>query len=49
LIFFFQTVFPPPPKKNPQISNFVNIRPVGAEMFPVGGQTERQDRHDEAK
>jgi hypothetical protein len=28
--------------KNPQISNFMKIRPVGTAMFPVGGQTDRQ-------
>ena len=31
--------------KNAQISNFMKIRPVGAELFHVDGQT---DRHDEA-
>jgi hypothetical protein len=25
--------------KNPQISNFMNIRPVGAELFHVDGKT----------
>jgi hypothetical protein len=32
-------------KKNSQIPNFMNIRPVGAELFHTGGQI---DRHDEA-
>jgi len=31
--------------KNPQISNLMKIRPVGAVLFPAGGQT---DRHNEA-
>jgi hypothetical protein len=31
--------------KNAQISNFMKIRPVGAKLFHVDGQT---DRHDEA-
>jgi hypothetical protein len=31
-------------KKNPQISNFIEIRPVVAELFHADGQT---DRHDE--
>jgi hypothetical protein len=31
--------------KNNQISNFMKIRPVGAEFFHANGQT---DRHDEA-
>jgi len=31
--------------KNPQISNFMKIRPVGAELFHADGRT---DRHDEA-
>ena len=30
--------------KNPQISNFMNIRPVGAELFHADGRT---DRHHE--
>jgi hypothetical protein len=35
--------------KNIQISNFMNIRPVGAEMFHAGGRMDRQtDRYDEA-
>ena len=33
-------------RKNPQISNFIEIRLVGAELFHADGQT---DRHDEAK
>jgi len=34
---------------NPQISNFMNIHPLGAELFYTHGQTDRQaDRHDEA-
>jgi len=32
-------------RKNPQISNFMKIRSVGAELFQTDGQT---DRHDEA-
>ena len=31
--------------KNTPISNFMKIRPVGAELFHADGQT---DRHDEA-
>jgi len=31
-------------RKNPQISNFMKIRQVGAELFHADGQT---DRHDE--
>jgi len=31
--------------KNPQISNFMKIRPVGAELLHADGRT---DRHDEA-
>jgi hypothetical protein len=31
--------------KNPEISNFMKIRPVGAELFLAGRRT---DRHDEA-
>jgi hypothetical protein len=31
--------------KNVQISNFMEIRPVGAELFHADGRT---DRHDEA-
>jgi hypothetical protein len=31
--------------KNAQLSNFMKIRPVGAELFHVDGQP---DRHDEA-
>ena len=41
LAFFSRQIFP----KKPQISNFVKFRPVGAEMFPVGGQTERDKTH----
>jgi hypothetical protein len=26
--------------ENPQLSNFMKIRPMGAEFFHVGGQTE---------
>ena len=33
-------------QKNPQISNLIKIRPLGAELFHADGQT---DRHDEAK
>jgi hypothetical protein len=29
--------------KNTQISNFMKIRPVGAELFHAGGQTDRRD------
>jgi len=32
-------------QKNPQITNFMNICPVGAELFHVDGKT---DRHDDA-
>jgi hypothetical protein len=28
--------------ENPQISNFMKIRPVGAELFRVDGRTERR-------
>jgi len=28
--------------KNTQISNFMKIRPVAAELFHAGGQTDRQ-------
>jgi hypothetical protein len=36
--------------KNNQLQNLVKIRPVGAELFHVGGRTDRRkDRHDEAK
>jgi hypothetical protein len=31
--------------KNPQISNFIKLRPVGAELFHADGRT---DGHDEA-
>jgi len=34
--------------KYAQISNFMKIRPVGAEMFHAGGRTDRTDRLDEA-
>ena len=35
-------------KKNPQISNFMKIHQVGAELFHAGGQMEGQmDRYDE--
>jgi len=35
--------------KNPHISNFMKIRPVGAELFHADGRTDRwSDRHDEA-
>jgi len=35
--------------KNPHISNFVEIHPVGVELFHTDGRTDRQtDRHDEA-
>ena len=27
-------------RKNTQISNFIKIRPVGAELFDAGGRTE---------
>ena len=30
-------------KKNPQISNFMDICPVGAELFYADGRTDRQD------
>ena len=34
--------------KNAQISNFLKIRPVGAELFHADGQTDgKTDRHDE--
>ena len=36
-------------KKNPQVSNFMKIRPVGAELFHADGQKDgRTDGHDEA-
>jgi hypothetical protein len=38
----FSTYF----QKNTEISNFVKIRPVGAELFHADNRTER---HDEAK
>jgi len=35
--------------KNTQISNFIKIRPVGAELFHADGRLDGQtDRHDEA-
>jgi hypothetical protein len=35
--------------KNPQISNFMKIRPVGAELYHADGWRDgRTDRHDEA-
>ena len=34
--------------KNPQISNFMKIHPVEAELFHAGGRTDIQaERHDE--
>ena len=39
---FFSTDFRK--KKNPQISNFIKIRLVGAELFDADGRT---DRHEE--
>jgi hypothetical protein len=57
LLDFNETNFLYRVSKNPQISNFMKIRPVGAELFhaerQTGGQTDRQtdrhtDRHDEA-
>jgi hypothetical protein len=30
-------------EKNHQISNFMKIRPVGAELFDADGQTDRRD------
>jgi len=33
-------------KKPPQISNFMTIRPVGAELCPMNTQ-ERTDKHDD--
>jgi hypothetical protein len=36
-------------KKNPQISNYMEIRPVGSELFRGGGQAGGQtDKNDEA-
>jgi len=36
-------------RKNTQISNFMKIRRVGAELFRADGRTDGQtDRHDEA-
>jgi hypothetical protein len=31
-------------QKNPQISNFLKIRPVGAELFHAGGLTDGHDK-----
>ena len=41
----FSSKIPHPPKKT-RISNFMKIRPVGAELFHMDEQTDRQ--HDEA-
>jgi len=30
--------------KNTQVSNFIKIRPVGAELFDAGGRPERHDK-----
>ena len=35
--------FSPHILENPKISNFIKIRPVGAELFHGDGQTNRQD------
>jgi len=31
-------------KKSPQISNFMKLRPVGAQLFHVAGETDRHDK-----
>jgi len=36
--------FPERFSKNTQISNFINIRLVGSELFRAAGQTDRQTR-----
>jgi len=33
--------------ENTRISDFMKIRPLGAELFPTDGQTDKE-RHDEA-
>jgi hypothetical protein len=38
---FFSTDFP---KKNIKISNFIKIRPVGAELFYTDRRTDRYDK-----
>ena len=44
-LFFSQILMELEFSKNPQILNFMKIRPVTAELFHAGEQT---DRHDEA-
>ena len=39
-------IFPTYLKKNSQISNFMKILPVEAELFHGDGKTDRQKRHD---
>jgi len=38
---FFRQIF----KKIPQISNFMKIHPVGAELFHADGRTDRHDKN----